>query len=207
PTVLARNWYRRLRGRYPVLILAHHLISDRPHRMGMSTDQFWRHACFLQKHYTIAGLSEATRLLQAGRLTLPAVVLTFDDGYSDNFLNLRAVTEELGIPVAMFIALQALDLQREFEHDSEKGTQGFLPLTWDQVRYWQARGGEFGSHTLTHMNCGCTDQAVLQDEIVGSKRSLEKHLGRPVDLFAFPFGKVENISPHAAALAPPSYTH
>jgi hypothetical protein len=205
--VFIRNSYRRLRGSYPALILAHHLISDRPHRMGMSTEEFWRHACFLDKHYKIVKLSEATRLLQTGSLKVPIVALTFDDGYADNFLNLRAVTEELGVPVTMFIALRPLDFQREFEHDLKKGTTGFLPLTWDQVRYWQSRGGEFGSHTLTHMNCGCMDHATLHDEIVRSRGDLEKQLGRSVSLFAFPFGKNENISPLAATLAGSAYSH
>jgi len=207
PRVLARNWYRRWRHQYPVLILAHHLISDRPHRMAMSTEEFWRHACFLQKHYKISSLSQAGRLLQSGTSKLPTVALTFDDGYSDNFLCLRAVTEEMEMPVTLFVALQPLAFHCGFEHDLKKGLTGFLPLTWDQVRHWQSRGGEFGSHTLTHMNCGCADRAVLHEEIVSSRRSLEEHLGKPVDLFAFPFGKNENISAQAAALAASTYAH
>ena len=38
PTVTLRNWNRRRRRAFPVNILFHHLISDRAHRMGMSTE-------------------------------------------------------------------------------------------------------------------------------------------------------------------------
>src|SRR3989449_5269938 len=40
PLVVARNWHRRWRGRYPVLILTHHLVTDRIHPMGISTEIF-----------------------------------------------------------------------------------------------------------------------------------------------------------------------
>jgi len=48
---------------------------------------------------------------------------------------------------------------------------------------------------------------TLHREIVGSKESLEKQLGRTVSLFAFPFGKNQNISPLAAAVAGSTYSH
>src|SRR5262249_4454967 len=82
PWIVSRNWYRRWRGRYPVVILTHHLVSDRPHRMGIPTEDFWRQVRFLQRHYRIVSLSEADRMLRSGRVSAPTVVLTFDDGYA-----------------------------------------------------------------------------------------------------------------------------
>src|SRR5262245_58140826 len=56
------------------------------------------------------------------------------------------------------------------------------------------------------MNCG-KNQAALQSEIVDSKSDLEHHLGKPVNFFAFPFGKRENMSAQAVALAGSAYSH
>src|SRR4029077_13046590 len=75
PFVIGRNWYRRWRSRYPVLILTHHLVSDRPHRMGMSTKIFWRQVRFLQRHYRIVSLSQAIELLHLGNVSTPTAVL------------------------------------------------------------------------------------------------------------------------------------
>lgn len=205
PWVVSRNWYRRLRGRYPVLILTHHLVSDRPHRMGISTEEFWRQVRLLQRHYRIVSLSEACELLSSGSVKTPTVVLTFDDGYRDNFVTLRAVADETTIPVAMYVATQPVEDDLEFQHDLENATRGFPALTWDQIRYWNAQGAEFGSHTRTHFDCGATDSARLHEEIVGSKKDLEEALGTPVRFFAFPFGKPENISQTAAELAASTY--
>jgi len=206
PWIMVRNWPRRWRGRYPVLILAHHLVSDRPHRMGTPTENFWRQVRFLQRHYRIVSLSEADRLLRSGRVSTPTVVLTFDDGYADNFISLRAVAEETGITVAMFVATQPIEVHREFAHDLAAATRGFFPLTWDQVRNWDGRSVEFGSHTRTHANCGTGDRNLLETEIIGSRGDLEMRCGRSASFFAFPFGKPENMSAPAMDMAASTYS-
>ena len=207
PLVVARNLRRSGRGRYPVLILAHHLVTDRVHRMGISTETFWRQVRFLQRHYRIVDLSEGVELLRSGEAEAPCVALTFDDGYGDNFVSLRAVAEETGIPVALFVATQPVENHQEFQHDLVKGTRRFFPLTWDQIRYWSLRGGEFGSHTHTHFDCGSADRKKLEAEIIGSKNILESHLTKPVRFFAFPFGGRRNISSEAMELAASTYPH
>ena len=207
PLFAARNWYRRLRGQYPVLILTHHLISDRPHRMGISTETFWQQVRFLQRHYRIVTLDHAVELLRSGSVTVPTVVLTFDDGYRDNFVSLRAIADEAGVPVSLFVTTEPVDVQREFQHDLASGSRGHLPLTWRQIRYWAFRGAEFGSHTRTHVDCGSADRATLEQEIAGSKKDLEDHLGLPVRFFAFPFGNPENLSLQAIKIAASVYQY
>src|SRR6266571_221671 len=176
-------------------------ITDWMHRMGISTEMFWHQIRFLQRHYRIVGLSEGIELLRSGEMRVPCVALTFDDGYGDNFVSLRAVAEETAIPVALFLPTQPIENHREFQHDLVRGTSGFFPLTWEQVRYWNLRGGEFGSHTHTHFDCGYADRKRLEAEIIGSKNTLETHLTKPVRFFAFPFGGQRNISSEAMQLA------
>lgn len=207
PFVMLRNWLRYGRKRHPILILNAHLISDRHHRMTISTDTFLRIARFLRTHYEIVSLSHASNLLKSGWVKQPTVVLTFDDGYEDNFVNLRAVSEELRIPVVMFVSTQPIDGQNEFSHDIGRGLFGFRALNWEQVRYWSADGTEFQSHTCSHFDCGSEDQETLEQEILGSKQLLELQLKKPVTSLAFPFGKPENMSSAALAVAARAYDH
>ena len=207
PIFLVRNWCRRWQRQYPVVILTHHLISDRGHRMGMPTEVFWRQLQYLKKHYRLASLSEAVALLESGRVDVPTAVLTFDDGYIDNFVSLRAVAEEAGIPVTLFIATQPVELRQEFRHDVENGVRGALPLTWNQLRHWTRENMEVGAHTRTHFNCGSTEPASLEWEIAGSKCDLEQRLGIPVKYFAFPFGQPDNISSTAFSMAKTYYQY
>jgi peptidoglycan/xylan/chitin deacetylase (PgdA/CDA1 family) len=113
----------------------------------------------------------------------------------------------MGISATLFITTGPVETRQEFNHDLIDGTKGFLPLTWDQIRYWSTRGVEFGSHTRSHVDCGTLGWANLQSEIVGSKNDLESQLGKPVGLFAFPYGQRENISLEAMQLAASAYTH
>jgi len=207
PVIVGRNWLRRLRRRYPALILVHHLVSDRAHRMSISTEAFWRQVLFLRRHYRIVSLSDASEMLQSGNVQIPAVALTFDDGYADNFISLRAVAEEFGITVTMFVTTVPVDLHREFQHDLRRGQHGAFPITWQQIQYWKERGGEFGSHTRTHIKCGIVDRALLHDEIVGSKSDFEAHLGETPRFFAFPYGTPEDMSSEAMQIAGLAYPH
>ncbi len=67
-------------------------------------------------------------------------------------------------------------------------------MTTDQLRHCAANGIEIGSHTLTHINLANSniDAEVLNNEISGSKKSLESILQMQVNSFAFPNGMYNN---------------
>jgi peptidoglycan/xylan/chitin deacetylase (PgdA/CDA1 family) len=175
--------------------------------MGISTESFWRQVRFLQRHYRIVSLTEAVELLRSGNVMAPTVVLTFDDGYQDNFVNLRTIADEAEVPVTLFITTRPVDAQTEFQHDLENGSTGHMPLTWSQILYWAPRGAEFGSHTQTHVDCASVDRTTLEREIGGSREDMESRLDAPVRFFAFPFGKRENLSAQAIEIAASMYPY
>jgi peptidoglycan/xylan/chitin deacetylase (PgdA/CDA1 family) len=207
PYVAVRNWWRRWRGSFPIVILYHHLIADRPHHFGMPTDHFLRHAWFLREHYRIVSLSEAVGELHSGRVEAPTVVLTFDDGYGENFVNLRAITEECNLPACLFVCTGNVALGRQFDHDLKRGEKSFLPLTWKEVISLRDHGCEIGSHTRFHFDCGSNDLGALEQEIVGSRKDLEEHLEQAVSFFSFPWGHPANMSEAAMELARKAYPH
>ena len=207
PWVVVRNWTRRLRGRFPVVILFFHLVSDRPHRLGISTEQFLRRVDFLRKFYRVVSLREAVKLLESGKVGTPTVVLTFDDGYGENFINLRAVAERTRIPVTLFVSTEHVTTKLPFQHDVRRGQSGFVPLSWEQVISLARSGFEIGSHTRSHFDCGASDKTALESEIVGSKNDLERRLGTPVEYFSFPWGYPQNMSPEAIEVARKTYAY
>jgi len=207
PYLIMRNWYRRFGSRFPVVILVHHLISDNPHLLGMPTEVFFRQVEFLQKHYRIVSLSQAIELLKSGVVRAPTVVLSFDDGYQENFLTLRSVIEATGIPVSLFVCTKVVEEQAEFPHDQARGQHNFNALSWDQVLYLSRNGVEIGSHTRSHFDCGSHDTETLRQELVGAKADLQHHLGERVRFFGFPYGKPENISEEAVRLTQSNYEY
>jgi folate-dependent phosphoribosylglycinamide formyltransferase PurN/peptidoglycan/xylan/chitin deacetylase (PgdA/CDA1 family) len=199
-----RNWRRRSKGNFPVMILRHHLVSDRPHRSGVSTVYFLRQVNYLLRHYRVVSLSEAVELARKGGVKVPTVAITFDDGYADNFVNLRAVTEETGLSVGYFISTEHISSGREFAHDRLANEPGFPPNTWEQIEFLSRCGYEIGSHTRSHADCSLTDEQFLRHEIAGSAEDIRQKL-RPTEHFSFPFGLPQNISAPARAIACATY--
>jgi folate-dependent phosphoribosylglycinamide formyltransferase PurN/peptidoglycan/xylan/chitin deacetylase (PgdA/CDA1 family) len=204
PQITLRNWRYRRKKDFPVMILYHHLIADRPHRFGAATAYFLRQVNYLLRHYRVVSLGEAVELVRQGGVAVPTVTITFDDGYADNFVNLRAVTEETGVPIGYFIATAHISSGREFAHDELFNEHGFPPNTWEQIEYLKHCGYEIGSHTRNHADCGSTDSEFLRSEIIGSGQDIQKRLGATPN-FSFPFGLPQNISPQAVEMAGSAY--
>ncbi len=207
PGLLVRNWRRRMTASFPVVVLYHHLVSDRDHPLAVSTTHMMRQARFLERHYRVVSHDEAIRMLATGRVDQPTLVLTFDDGYADNALCLRAVTEATGLPVTHFVCTSNLSTGARFVHDVRDGIDNFPPMTWDDARLLLRRGTSFGSHTRSHHDCGTGSPELLRAEIEDSRAEAERGLGAPVTSFSFPWGKRANMSETARALATQTYDH
>jgi folate-dependent phosphoribosylglycinamide formyltransferase PurN/peptidoglycan/xylan/chitin deacetylase (PgdA/CDA1 family) len=206
PVLARKNRAFARNANYPVVILFHHIITDRPKYMGLPTSHFLRHVKYLKQHYHIASLPEAIEMLQSGRVERPTVVLTLDDGYAENFLCMRAVTEVENVPVTLFVSTEHVSTGTPFQHDAGRGEVGFPPLTWDQIRYLDKHGVTIASHTKRHLDCGTTaDPAVWEDEIAGSLEDLRRELGHDVPYFSFPKGLPANMPVEAVKLALGTY--
>jgi peptidoglycan/xylan/chitin deacetylase (PgdA/CDA1 family) len=72
-------------------------------------------------------------------------------------------------------------------------------LTWDQVRTMHRGGVFFGAHTMTHPSVSRLDSADFHEEFVHPKQLLEDGLDSPVQDFAYPFGRLSDVSSAAEA--------
>jgi peptidoglycan/xylan/chitin deacetylase (PgdA/CDA1 family) len=62
-------------------------------------------------------------------------------------------------------------------------------LEWNEIRKMSKQGISFGAHTVTHPVLAGLSLTRLEDEIIGSKKTVENRLQIPVRHFAYPFGK------------------
>lgn len=104
------------------------------------------------------------------------VLLTFDDGFlSDYDYVYRHHTCELGRRFMSFIPV---------EHVGKPGR-----MTWQMIDELSRSNIPIGSHGLAHVDLTVQSDEALKRELQVSKSTLEDRLGRPVTLFAFPYGK------------------
>lgn len=69
------------------------------------------------------------------------------------------------------------------------------PLTWIQVQEMAASGWvRFGAHTMHHPVLAClADEAEVEREVGDARVVLERELGTPVRIFAYPIGQPKHI--------------
>lgn len=106
------------------------------------------------------------------------IVISFDDGWRDQFEYAFPILKEHGDTATFFVFTNAID------------RPGFL--SWDNLREMQHAGMTIASHSRSHpFLLKISDPAALREEIAGSKRLLEERLGASVTEFAYPFGQYD----------------
>lgn len=101
------------RGR--LCIVCYHRISG-PEQglryLAIPQDLFERHILFLKKHFTIVPFDAAMERYRARAIKEPLLVLTFDDGYSDNYLYAFPVLKKYGLAATIFLTVDYIGTEK-----------------------------------------------------------------------------------------------
>ena len=194
--VWLRNAWLRIFRRTRCTVLLYHRVNDiSVDNVTTSIDRFIEHMAMLKRRYPVLSLSDAVSQLDSGPYLGPhVVVVTFDDGYADNYEAAAPILEHFGIPATFFVTAGLVGTSGSFAHD-QRSPHRFANLSWDQVRSLAARGFEIGSHGMTHANLGRSPLSDARREVRESRETLERVLTAPVRSFAYPFGGREDITP------------
>ena len=114
-------------------------------------------------------------------------MISFDDGYLDNFMNAYLLLRKYGMTGAFFIITSLVG-----EEDR---------LAAGHIREMAAHGMSIGSHTVSHRALGDMVYAEAESELALSKSYLEGLLQRTVDFVAYPGGSYNNETAAAASEA------
>ncbi len=192
------HWRNRATDFRPkLLVLVYHRVladtGSNPFEMVVSSDTFVRQIDYLASHYPIISLDDA--IAQCDRAQARAkeqVVLTFDDGFRDNYETVFPVLSRKGIPAAFFVSTDLVGSQtpHRFWTDAVKKDtyRDDLCMTWEQVKALSAGGMVIGSHGMSHRSLARIPFEEASVEITGSKAVIEKETLKPCKYFAFPFG-------------------
>ncbi|NEQ79828.1 MAG: polysaccharide deacetylase family protein [Moorea sp. SIO2I5] len=163
-----------------VLILMYHRVAEvdsDPWSLCVTPEHFAEHLEVLRKHRYPLSLQQLTQTIRVRQPIKRSVVITFDDGYADNFYNAKPLLKRYDIPATVFVTTGGIGHSREFwwdELDRLLLQPGILPeilqlningstYTWELgkaayysqadyqfYRHWSASGIEDPSfrHTL-----------------------------------------------------------
>lgn len=167
-----------LPSRYAVPVLMYHSIDNASHEPlnNVTPQTFSRQMAVLrQQGCNVISIKEFAEGMQAGRRFAPkTVVITFDDGYDDNYTSAFPVLRAYGFPAALFLAPDHME------------TRGYL--TWDQIRQMAAGGITIGSHVMGETYLPSLQGEKLVWALEESKRQIEQKLALPVEYLSYPVG-------------------
>jgi len=172
-----------LTPRYTTPILMYHNISYEKGSFFVSPENFTKQMEYLKKNgYEVITLDElAASIRNKKPLKHKKVVITFDDGYRDNFQYAYPVLKKLGFPATIFLITDFIG--KKFTGEGKEF------MNWDEVMVMSKDKISFGAHTKTHLYLGLLiDEKAALEEIAGSKKAIEEKIGMPVDYFCYPSG-------------------
>jgi peptidoglycan/xylan/chitin deacetylase (PgdA/CDA1 family) len=172
-------------------LLAYHGVEDHPlddDIFTVSTKQFDEQMRYLKEKYKVISISEARKMKCTPESSGDFVIITFDDGYRNNYNNAVPILKKYELPACFFLTTGLMS------HVPEKAlTTGsvwkYAGMTWNEVKALRNMGFEIGAHTCSHPNLLQIPLEMARNEIIGSKKELEQVLGETIEYFAYPGGR------------------
>jgi len=197
----------------PLPVLMYHHISPKPGLVTCSPDNFRAHMQWLVENgWKTLSTDAFTQILATGEVPKKSVLVTFDDGYLDNWVYAHPVLKEFGQRATLFLITGWMGEGAVRPHTGQSGmpdvpthgqamaaaAEGKLDeafLRWSEVEAMRDAGTfDFHSHTHTHTRWDreIADQAerdqALADDLAASRAALAARLGADSPHLCWPQG-------------------
>jgi peptidoglycan/xylan/chitin deacetylase (PgdA/CDA1 family) len=167
----------------PVPILMYHVIGSPPAGspfpdLYVNREDFALQLAWLHAHgYHAVSLRRVYDYWKHGDALPPRpIVLTFDDGYRQDFTRARPLLAQRHWPGVLNLAVRNL-------LDGK--------LTVRQIRQMIRQGWEIDAHTINHIDLTTLGGSSLRHEVAGSRAWIRRRFHVAVDFFCYPSGRYD----------------
>lgn len=183
-------------------------------------EQFESHMAFLAgQGFNSLSLQEFTDMARGSRsLKKQSVLVTFDDGYADNYYIAWPIAKKYKIKLNLFICTSNINSTDPiiFHNDGylstpdkgESKVQSHIrdfphlwrPLNWQELREMRDSGIQIGFHSHRHRRLSLLTLEELVTDLATGLAVFEKNLGYRPRFFALPYGWHDSYTPHVIHL-------
>jgi peptidoglycan/xylan/chitin deacetylase (PgdA/CDA1 family) len=182
-----------------IVALMYHRVNDRlpASDLVVPVEKFREQMEYLKRNCEVVSMEQfllshkVTR--SQGHTKKQKVVITFDDGYMDNYTNAYPVLKELGLPATIFLITGMIGTDKKrprYQHLSSPDM-----LCWTKVMEMAKNGIAFGAHTMDHPHLSELNHEAQIEEIEKSisvlsgmfeEASTKRHVSNHI--FCYPYG-------------------
>lgn len=185
-------------------IVMYHLVLDDDKRLGkfiVSPDELRRDMQYLKdKGYTTVVFADLVNYVENGApLPEKPIMLTFDDGYYNNFLFAYPILKEFGFKAV----LSVIGIQSEKYSQSGERSKYYSHMTWEDIKQssdvFEIQNHSYNLHSFDKSRSGAKKQKgegkdayrkMLYDDLIKNQRIIKENTGTDAFVFTFPFGSM-----------------
>lgn len=182
------------------------LVEGRNPVYSVTPAQFTEHMMWLaERSFRSLTLKEYAEIA-AGMSAIPerAILITFDDGFADNYKIAYPIASRHGMNINVFVCTGLIEeeavaiyphVDRQVRQHRDRYPALWRPLTWTEVRHMLESGIGIGFHSHFHRNMGRLSAEDVHADVRRGLMLFKTHLGMLPEAFAFPKGTGAPIIP------------
>ena len=168
-----------------VILMYHGTPFEKPDsRYSIQVKKFLAQLNYLKKDGWHTALIQD--LKNPEKLQKKTVILTFDDGFDNNYKGAFIPLLEHAMKATWFITTNYIDRHALWMGAETKQTKMLSSI---QLKEMSQQGMEIASHTCSHPDLSRLHYSKQLEELKQSKKTLESILSRTIVSFAYPYGR------------------
>ncbi|MEN7366871.1 polysaccharide deacetylase family protein [Bacillus safensis] len=170
-----KNWMKQ-KEPVELPILMYHSISS-GNSLRVPKSEFASHMKWLKENdYVTLSPEEAYQVLTTNSIPSEKYVLiTFDDGYTDNYTKAFPILKQYGMKATIFMIEQSIGCPNH--------------LTDEQMDEMMAHGISIESHTIHHLELNRLSKQQQEEELKGSKTFFDQRFSQRTRMVSYPVGR------------------
>lgn len=192
-TILLPSVFLRREQPHGIFFLIYHRASGTlPYELDIPFSTFERQMRFLADSFDVISYDSAIASLESGEQTRKdAVVLTFDDGFSDFHTKAFPLLKELSLPATLFVSTGFVE-GKSHNPLSIPLPDNIEPVSWQMLKEMHDSGFvTIGAHSHSHREFTGMSPQEVRNDLEQSNALFHENLGFVPRHFAYPRAKFD----------------